>query len=185
MELQALLASNILPSDIVCQEIYKHLWRNRNLLNEAQTEAIVEDHFHLKKIIRAYFICDQYSHIEYDEDDEDDDYDYDAEEHYLSALVSEMLCFLKYENYSWDDSMKTIYFLWKKMTVSMKSELYQSTREYYMSHIPEHNKQRELEKKLIKIDAIKRILRKEFRYISHSTDIDGLLIDIETIKRSL
>jgi predicted hydrolase (HD superfamily) len=81
--------------------------------------------------------------------------------------------------------MKTVYFLWKQMTVSMKLELYQSTREYNMSHIPEHNKQRELEKKLIKIDAIKRILRKEFRYISHSTDTTGLLIDIETIKRSL
>lgn len=54
MEIQALLTSNILPNDIVCNQIYNHLWRNRNILNEAQTDSIVNDDFHLKKIVRLY-----------------------------------------------------------------------------------------------------------------------------------
>jgi hypothetical protein len=149
MEIQALLTSNILPNDIVCQEIYKHLWRNRNLLNEAQTEAIVQDHFHLKKIIRAYFNCDQYSHVQ-----ECGDYQI----YFLDVLTSDMLYFLNdFENYTWQggltspslekrcpnlteknikllsyDVPKLICFLWKQMTTSMKVEFYQQTRQFYV-----------------------------------------------------
>jgi hypothetical protein len=97
MELQALLTSNILPNDIVFHEIYKHLWRNKNLLNEAQTEAIVQDHFHLKKIIRAYFHCEQFSHEEYCGD-------YDI--YFLDSLVADMLYFLNdNENYTWQGGL--------------------------------------------------------------------------------
>jgi hypothetical protein len=159
MELQALLTSNILPSDIVCQEIYKHLWRNKNLLNEAQTEAIVEDHFHIKKIIRAYFNCEDYLHVEYDEDDEEFGYSI----HYMTALTGDMLYVLNdFENFTYPggltspslekrcpdlftekyikmygsgDLLEFTFFLWKQMTGSMKSEFYQSTREYFMPHL--------------------------------------------------
>jgi hypothetical protein len=69
------------------------MWRNRNLLNEAQTEAIVEDHFHLKKIIRAYFNCVDYSHVEYQEGEEEDDYDYNAKPYYMDMLMDDMIHF--------------------------------------------------------------------------------------------
>ena len=49
-----------------------------------------------------------------------------------------------------------------------------------MSHIPE-DKQRQYEKIFIEMDAIKRIIRKEYKYISYATDVEGLRIDIEAI----
>jgi hypothetical protein len=194
MEIQALLTSNLLPNDIVCQEIYKHLWKNRNLLNEAQTEAIVEDHFHLKKIIRAYFNCVDYSHVEedddYEEEDDDYDYDYDAKPYYMDMLMDDMIRFpispsLK-KNFEMLSNypMKLICLLWKEMTESRKAEFYQETKEYYMSHIPE-DKQRQYEKIFIEMDAIKSILKKKYKYISYATDVEGLRIDIEAVKRTL
>jgi Iap family predicted aminopeptidase len=70
------------------------------------------------------------------------------------------------------------------MTESRKAEFYQETKEYYMSHIPE-DKQRQYEKIFIEMDAIKRIIRKEYKYISYATDVEGLRIDIDAVKRTL
>ena len=41
MELQALLLSNNIPNDIVINEIYNHLWRNKNVLNEKQKRSLL------------------------------------------------------------------------------------------------------------------------------------------------
>jgi hypothetical protein len=143
MELQALLTSNILPNDIVFQKIYNQLWRNRNLLNEAQTEAIVHDHFHLMKIIRAYSNSNEFSHDEY------------SDYYFMAALTTDMLLFLNYdfENYTWQDGFTSpslkercpdlteenmddlsylTFFLWKQMRRSMKADFYQHTIEVYM-----------------------------------------------------
>jgi hypothetical protein len=113
-------------------------------LNEAQTEAIVQDHFHLKKIIRAYFICDQYSHVQ-----ECGDYQI----YFLDVLTGDMLYFLndlkggltspalekrcpdlteKNIKLLSHDFPKLICFLWKQMTTSMKVEFYQETRQFYV-----------------------------------------------------
>lgn len=54
MELQALLLSKTLPTDVVLHHIYPQLCKNRNILTEPQKESIINDHFHLKKIIRQY-----------------------------------------------------------------------------------------------------------------------------------
>jgi hypothetical protein len=138
MELQALLTSKSLPNEIVIQEIYNHLWRNRNLLNEAHTEAIVYDHFHMKKIIHSYFISENLS-----KDSKSDDY-------FLAWLENDMISCLN-DNQSLIDGLshslkaecpdltisqllgcesveklpEKIYFLWKQMTSCKKLEFYQ------------------------------------------------------------
>ena len=60
MEIQALLTSYIIPNEIVSNEIYKHLWRIMNLLNEEQTEALQYKKKKKKKIIRTYFNSEEF-----------------------------------------------------------------------------------------------------------------------------
>ena len=108
------------------------------MLNETQTESIVNCDFHLKKIIRAYFNSNEYGH-----DEECDDSDY-----FVGVMNGNMLYFLNgWENYTWqggdssalekrcpDLTEKNLYsydhpscgpydqtkFLWKQMTTSQK-----------------------------------------------------------------
>lgn len=55
MELQPFLLSNRLPKEIVLHEIYKYLWKNRNVLTDVQKDSIINDHFHLNKIVNKYY----------------------------------------------------------------------------------------------------------------------------------
>lgn len=54
MEIQSLLLSDALPNDVVLCHIYPHLWRNRKLLTEEQTQCICEMWFYLRAIINRY-----------------------------------------------------------------------------------------------------------------------------------
>jgi hypothetical protein len=137
MELQALLTSNILPKDIVIHNIYNHLWRNRNLLNKSQIESIVEDHFHMKKIIRMYFRCENLSN------------DQNSDDYFLIWLENDMIYCLNDNQQlingispllknecpditlnlligcgSIDKLPEKIYFLWKHMTYEKKMYFY-------------------------------------------------------------
>jgi hypothetical protein len=55
MELQALLLSSVLPQDVVLNDIYNHLWRNKNVLTDDLKTAIIHDHFRLEKIVMKYY----------------------------------------------------------------------------------------------------------------------------------
>lgn len=138
MELQALLTSNILPNDIVCHEIYNHLWRNRNLLNTAQTDAIVYDHFHMKKILNFYHTSENLS-----KNSESDYYflvwlendlisclnDHlpliDGLSPLLKAECPDMTVARLLECESIEKLPEKIYFLWKNMTYQKRSYFYQ------------------------------------------------------------
>lgn len=54
MEIQPLLLSDALPNHVVLRHIYPHLWRNRKLLTEEQTEGICDMWFYLRTIIDRY-----------------------------------------------------------------------------------------------------------------------------------
>ena len=140
MELQALLLSNNIPNDIVINEIYNHLWRNKNVLNEKQKEAIVHDHFHLKKIIRTYFNDSSLSKNK------------ESMDYFLCWLENDMLSVLN-DDYAYidglspnlkkecpditkewllslssmDDLPDKIYTIWKMMTPNKKNIMYDRT----------------------------------------------------------
>ena len=140
MEIQALLLSNSIPNDIVINEIYNHLWRNKNVLNEKQKEAIVNDHFHLKKIIQAYFNDTSLSKNK------------NSTNYFLYWLENDMLSVLNdnypyidgvspnlkkecpYVNLDWllsldnvDELPDKIYTIWKMMTTNKKNIMYELT----------------------------------------------------------
>ena len=140
MELQALLLSNCLSNDIVINEIYNHLWRNKNVLNEKQKESIVNDHFHLKKIIQTYFndkslsksTCSMNYFLCWLENDMlsvlNDDYAYiDGLSPNLKKecphITKEWLLSLN----SIDDLPDKIYTIWKMMTPNKKNIMYERT----------------------------------------------------------
>lgn len=140
MELQALLLSNNIPNDIVINEIYNHLWRNKNVLNEKQKEAIVHDHFHLKKIIRTYFNDTSLSKNK------------ESMDYFLCWLENDMLSVLN-DDYAYIDGLSPnlkkecpditkkwllslnsmdelpdkIYTIWKMMTPKKKNIMYERT----------------------------------------------------------
>jgi hypothetical protein len=103
------------------------------MLNEAQTESIVNCDYHLKKIMRVYLHCKDFGHEEEDPD---------------TAFNGDMLNFLNDgENYTWQggdssalenrcpdltkenidsyDKTGLTKFLWKQMTTSQKLECYE------------------------------------------------------------
>lgn len=138
MELQALLLSKKIPNDIVINEIYNHLWRNKNVLSEKQKAAIVHDHFHLKKIIQTYF-----SDTSFSKNKESMDY-------FMYWLENDMLSVLN-DDYAYidglspnlqkecphitkewllsldniDDLPDKIYTIWKMMTTNKKRIMYE------------------------------------------------------------
>tara|TARA_Y100000389_G_scaffold64707_1_gene60776 strand:- start:208 stop:693 length:486 start_codon:yes stop_codon:yes gene_type:complete len=140
MELQALLLSKSIPNDIVVNEIYNHLWRNKKVFNQKQKEAIVHDHFHLKKIIQTYLNDTSLS-----ENKESMDY-------FLCWLYNDMLSVLN-DDYAYidglslnlkkecpdiskewllsldniDDLPDKIYTIWKMMTTNKKNIMYERT----------------------------------------------------------
>lgn len=140
MELQALLLSNNIPNDIVINEIYNHLWRNKNVLNEKQKEAIVHDHFHLKKIIKTYFNDTSLSKKK------------ESMDYFLCWLENDMLSVLN-DDYAYIDGLSPnlkkecpditkewllslnsmdelpdkIYTIWKMMTTNKKNIMYNRT----------------------------------------------------------
>ena len=61
MEIQPLLESNVLPVDVVVNNIYNHLWRLKSPLTRELKESIVHDHFRFKKIVMSYYNSDIYS----------------------------------------------------------------------------------------------------------------------------
>ena len=61
MEIQTLLLSNVLPTDIVLNNIYNHLWRIKSPLTKDLKESIVNDHFRFKKIVMSYYNSEIYS----------------------------------------------------------------------------------------------------------------------------
>lgn len=55
MEILPLLQSNVLPTDVVLDNIYNHLWRIKSPLSNELMTAIENDHFRLKKIVLKYY----------------------------------------------------------------------------------------------------------------------------------
>lgn len=140
MELQALLLSNSIPNDIVIHEIYNHLWRNKNVLNALQKDSIVNDHFHLKKIIQTYFNDTSLSKIK------------ESQDYFLCWLENDMLNVLNDDrsfmdglsenlknecphiDMEWllsmdsnDELPRKVYDLWKMMTPKKKNIMYERT----------------------------------------------------------
>lgn len=138
MEIQTLFLSNMFPNDIV-YEIYKKICVNRDILTDLQKEAILNDHFHLKKIIKSY-----YKNNLYGRDPNDDDY-------FMYWLENDMLNVLNDDTpfiYGLSDNLKAecpgltkdyllsspplkqlpekIYILWKFMTCFKKIKMYHS-----------------------------------------------------------
>lgn len=60
MELEALLLSDVIPRDIVLNDIYKHLCEKKTL-NEEQNNSIIYNHFLFKKVIFKYYRNKQFS----------------------------------------------------------------------------------------------------------------------------
>jgi len=140
MELQPLLLSNSIPNDVVIGEIYSHLWRNKNVLNKKQKEAIVHDHFHLKKIIQTYFNDTSLSKNK------------ESMDYFLCWLENDMLSVLN-DDYAYIDGLSPnlqkecphitkewllslssidelpdkIYTIWKMMTPNKKNIMYERT----------------------------------------------------------
>lgn len=140
MELEALLLSNNIPNDIIVNEIYNHLWRNKNVLNVKQKNAIEHDHFHLKKIIRTYFNDTSLSKNK------------ESMDYFLCWLENDMLSVLN-DDYAYidglspnlkkecpdiskewllslssmDDLPDKIYTIWKMMTPNKKNIMYERT----------------------------------------------------------
>lgn len=54
MELEALLLSDVIPRDIVLNDIYKHLCKEKTL-NEKQKISIIHNHFLFKKVVLKYY----------------------------------------------------------------------------------------------------------------------------------
>ena len=140
MELQALLLSNSFSNDIVIHEIYNHLWRNKNVLNENQKESILNDHFHFKKIIQTYFNDTSLSKNK------------DSMDYFLYWLENDMLGVLNDDcpyidglsqslliecpnitkdwllsSNSIDDLPNKIYTIWKMITQNKKNIMYERT----------------------------------------------------------
>ena len=136
MEILPLLQSNALPSDVVLHNIYRHLWRMKSPLSNDLKVAIENDHFRFKKVVMAYYGCEDYTHNR-------DDMDY-----FLNWLLNDIIGVmndrqmlmdgisenLKKEcpwitmDYLLDDMNgklnEKVYDLWKVMTPDKRAQMY-------------------------------------------------------------
>jgi hypothetical protein len=67
MEILPLIQSNVIPLDVVLNDIYNHLWKIKSPLSDDLHEAIKHDHFHFKKTLLLYYRSDLFSHNIQDE----------------------------------------------------------------------------------------------------------------------
>lgn len=136
MEIPPLLQSNALPTDVVLNNVYGHLWRIKSPLTNDLKAAIENDNFHFNKIFMGYYNDRTFTH-----DEEDDMY-------YLDWMINDIVWMMNdrqtlmdgvsdtlKNDFPWitqdymfnDDYGKQndkVYQLWLAMTPDKKLEMY-------------------------------------------------------------